>query len=91
MAWTLAEHGAETQTKLAESLFHEYFELPHRPLSDHAVLLAAADRVGLDRAAVKEFLESGELGWETRQEIDRARRLGIRGVPHLSWMGRGTR
>lgn len=69
------------QDELVEELFLNYFE-QEKCLSDHSVLLAAADKVGLKGA--EEVLASNSEGASVDMEI---RKYGqnVRSVPHFSF------
>jgi predicted DsbA family dithiol-disulfide isomerase len=65
---------------IVEALFHGYF-LEGLDIGDIDILAAIAGRVGLRRAAVRDYL-AGEAGTQdVRAEDRRARHLGIRAVP----------
>lgn len=81
------EYGAETQAALAGKLFEAHFERGG-DVSDPALLTDMAVAAGLDRARVEEYLASGEGASETREEIARAARLGVRAVPTFIFDGK---
>lgn len=71
-------HGR--QLELEELLFRAYFtEGVHVGRLDELVRLA--EEAGLDGAAAREALESGRYADDVQEDIDRARQLGITGVP----------
>lgn len=74
-----AQHGQ--QDALKEALLEAYFERGER-VGEVEVLLAAAERVGLDRAAAAAVLADPTAFADAVQgDIQAARALGIRGVP----------
>ena len=73
-----AQHGREDA--VAESLFRAYFQ-EGANLTDQAVLAAAGERGGLERAALEAYLASDEdRDAVLRGDLD-ARRSGVNGVP----------
>jgi predicted DsbA family dithiol-disulfide isomerase len=70
----------ERQDEVVASLFKGYFE-DGLDLGDLDVLVACAQRAGLDRGAVRSFLLSDEGRQEVVASDVYARRLGINGVP----------
>ena len=72
--------AAGLQGQVVEALFDSYF-LEARDLGDLDVLVAAAEAAGLDPAAVRAYLDSGEDAEAVRAEDARARQIGIQGVP----------
>lgn len=70
----------ERQTELVQHLFTAYFE-EGKDISDPAVLLDAADHVGMDREVVARLLE-GDADREIMADEDKAaREMGVTGVP----------
>lgn len=68
------------QSALVDVMFRRYFA-EGADISDHAVLLDAAETVGMERAVVARLL-AGDADLELlRQEEDAARRMGVSGVP----------
>lgn len=68
------------QLELEERLFRAYFtEGAHVGRLDELVRLA--EEAGLDGSAAREALESGRYADDVQEDIDRARQLGITGVP----------
>lgn len=68
------------QSGLVDLLFRRYF-VEGADISDHAVLLGAAEAVGMERAVVEQLL-SGDADLDLlREEEDAARRMGVNGVP----------
>ena len=72
--------AAERQDAIVDRLFQDYF-VEGRDIGDRAVLLAAADAAGLDRAAVQASLESDEGRAEVLAEDAAVRQAGLQGVP----------
>ncbi len=68
------------QDAVVDALFEAYF-LHGEDIGDNDVLVAAAQRAGLDPEAARAFLLSDEYAHAVRAEDVRARQLGIQGVP----------
>ena len=68
------------QDPLAQQLFIRYFE-KGEDISDHTVLLDAAESVGMEREVVKSLLESDADMDMLREEESTAREIGVSGVP----------
>lgn len=79
--------GEAAQTRVVEELFKSYFE-KEEDITDHKVLVAAAQRAGLDGALVREWLSTDKGGKEVDQDVVAARRQFIRGVPNFTIQGR---
>ncbi|KAF3394240.1 hypothetical protein F1880_005533 [Penicillium rolfsii] len=75
------------QTRVAEKLFRAYFE-DEKNITDPRVLLEAGVEAGLDREAVKKFLDSEEGGAEVDAEAKAASRRLVTGVPYFSIQGK---
>jgi predicted DsbA family dithiol-disulfide isomerase len=83
--WLAGERGV--QDAVVEALFLAYFT-DGRDLSDRATLAEIAAGAGLDRAAVDDLL-AGDAGLDVvRAGEERARRLGVSGVPFFVVNGR---
>ncbi|KAL7270398.1 hypothetical protein RUND412_006903 [Rhizina undulata] len=85
----LIELGREkgVQTKVVEELFKAYFE-EEKDITDHAVLVDAGKKAGLDEGELKRWLE-GDLGGEVvDKEIQVAQLHGISGVPNFTINGK---
>jgi predicted DsbA family dithiol-disulfide isomerase len=78
--WAASAPGKDTQNALAQRLFALYFE-EAADIGDHAVLLSAAEDVGMDTAVVAGLLASPSDRTEVEEEIETSRRMGITGVP----------
>ncbi|MEO1491461.1 MAG: DsbA family oxidoreductase [Pseudomonadota bacterium] len=76
-----------SQQGLVDDLFTRYFE-KGEDISDHAVLLDAAEAAGMEREIVAKLLE-GDADRESLAEEDRtAREMGVTGVPTFIVGGR---
>ena len=78
-------HWAELEGKQADlkrALFQAYFSDQQDP-SDHAVLVALAEKVGLDRARAAEILESDAYAREVRAAEQLWQSRGISSVPAI--------
>lgn len=76
-------HWAETEGKqaaLKHALFEAYFSEGRDP-SDHEVLVAAAEKAGLDGAAAREVLDSGRFAEAVRAAEQLWQSRGINSVP----------
>ena len=73
---------AGRQRALKHALLRAYFT-DAQDVSDHDVLVRAADEAGLDAERALEVLASGEYADEVRAEEDFFQRAGIRGVPAI--------
>ena len=76
------ENGEKKQNDLINVLFRAYFE-QEQDLSDHQVLIKAAEQVGFNSNDIKEFLQSDKYTKEVQQEINQSQQEGISGVPHF--------
>lgn len=75
-----AEEGLVAQGALIERLFEAYFT-EGEDISDLDVIERAAEEAGLDSGTLRERLESDEDVELVREEIQRARAIGVEGVP----------
>jgi predicted DsbA family dithiol-disulfide isomerase len=78
-------HYAKTEGKmneLSERILKAYF-VDALNISDHKVLAALADEVGLDSDKALKVLESDKYGAEVRKDEENASRLRISGVPYF--------
>ncbi|HEY9165494.1 MAG TPA: DsbA family oxidoreductase [Candidatus Kryptonia bacterium] len=73
-----AKHGL--QGKAEERLFAAYFT-EGKDINEFETLVLLGTEIGLDPAATRKALESGEFEDEVRQDLDEAESLGITGVP----------
>jgi predicted DsbA family dithiol-disulfide isomerase len=83
--WTQARRG--DASALVERLFHAYF-VEGRLIGDPATLAELAAQAGGDAAAARAFLASDELRDDVADADERARSLGITGVPFFVFNGR---
>jgi predicted DsbA family dithiol-disulfide isomerase len=74
--------GEGKQAALKHALFEAYFTLDENP-SDHDVLVRAAERAGLDGAAARAVLESGDHADAVREAEQLWRTRGINAVPAI--------
>lgn len=77
--WSINE-GEKVQDALVERLF-ELFFLEGANIGDHAVLVAAAEKAGMDGAIVRALLETEQDKNEVEIEIATAQQMGVTGVP----------
>lgn len=78
--WAEEEKGEGKQRELKHALFEAYFTRGENP-GDHAVLLAAVESVGLDRARAAAILGSDEYAAEVRERERMYLDAGIHSVP----------
>ena len=79
--------GQERENQVVEELFQSYF-FKGEDIGAMAVLVAAAEKAGMDPAEARAFLKSEALEAEIREEDRQARSLGIDGVPCFVFNGR---
>lgn len=84
VAWAQARGDANA---LVEGLFRANF-VEGRYVGDRDVLVALAAQAGLDPAAARAWLEAGTGRAEIAQAEERARALGITGVPFFIFDGK---
>ncbi len=77
----------DREWEMAEALFAAYFT-HGRNLSDREELVAIATEIGLKGEKTRAFLAGEEKGREVEASQDRARRMGIQGVPFFVLNGR---
>ncbi|GLK75763.1 DSBA oxidoreductase [Methylopila jiangsuensis] len=75
-----AEEGPLAQSALLERLFEAYFT-EGEDISDHAVIGRAAEDAGLDADTLLERLETDDDVDMVRDAAERARAIGVTGVP----------
>lgn len=68
------------QIFVANQLFHRYFKLGE-DIGDHAILIDVAKTVGMDAEMTARLLASDADIVETRTEDEKARTMGVTGVP----------
>jgi predicted DsbA family dithiol-disulfide isomerase len=76
-----AEHGRQDEVK--ERLLRAYFT-EGEPIGEPAVLLRLAVEAGLPADEVAELLATDRFAAEVREDEDRARHLGVNGVPFFA-------
>ena len=74
------------QTRVVEELFADYFE-KEQDITRQEVLVAAAERAGLDAGEVKRVLQSEELEDVVEKGVRQAKSDRISGVPHFTVQG----
>jgi len=82
-----AEEGLIAQGAFIEQLFELYFT-EGEDISSPDVIARAADEAGLDVETLMERLESDDDSEDVRDEIERARAMGIDGVPCFIFAGK---
>jgi predicted DsbA family dithiol-disulfide isomerase len=75
-----AEEGPTAQGALIEQLFEAYFT-EGEDISDLNVIAGAAEEAGLDSETLRDRLDNDEDVEVVREEIERARAIGVEGVP----------
>lgn len=78
LIWLAGREGK--QDDLVENLFRAYFH-EGRNIGEREVMLEAAVASGIDRGEAERFLNSDEGRAEVMEELEKARRSGISGVP----------
>jgi len=76
------ENGEQKQNDLINILFRAYFE-KEQDLSDHQVLIKAAEQVGFNPNEIKQFLQSDQYKKEVQRDINQRKKEGVSGVPHF--------
>ncbi|MGI5121825.1 DsbA family oxidoreductase [Marinactinospora thermotolerans] len=76
----LTDYGRPTQARLKEALLRAYFT-DGVNVADHAALAALAGEAGMDRERAEAYLAGGAGLAEVTEDIDQARRIGVRAVP----------
>ena len=80
--WAQTETGADAQHRLKRALLEAYFTRGENP-SDHAILLDAVERAGLDRVRAAEILRSDEFRNDVHQREQLYLSQGIQSVPSV--------
>ncbi|MCF6368537.1 DsbA family oxidoreductase [Rhizobium halophilum] len=83
--WARIE-GQDIQDRVATALFKAHFE-EGLNVADHQVLLAIAERCGLDPALIGNLLATDADKDTVLSEIDAAQKMGVNGVPFLIFDG----
>ena len=86
IAWAQS-HGQPDAAELVERLFRAYF-VEGRFVGDRDELARIAGEAGYDEAQARAFLESEALHDEVAHADERARAMGIHGVPFFIFDGR---
>ncbi|KAI0886950.1 DSBA oxidoreductase [Annulohypoxylon maeteangense] len=79
--------GNEVENKVVLELFKSYFE-SDGDITSHDTLIAAAEKAGLNKAEVKDWLDTGKGGKEVDEEVQEAVAKDIHGVPHFTVQGK---
>ncbi|KAI1370541.1 DSBA oxidoreductase [Hypoxylon crocopeplum] len=79
--------GADVENRVVLELFKDYFE-GEGDITSHDMLLAAAEKAGLDKAEVKNWLDTDKGGKEVDEEVQEAYAKDIHGVPHFTIQGK---
>ncbi|KAI1073986.1 DSBA oxidoreductase [Whalleya microplaca] len=79
--------GEDVQNRIVMELFKEYFE-GTGDITSHDMMIAAAERAGLDKNEAKDWLETGKGGKEVDAEVEEAYAKDIHGVPHFTIQGK---
>jgi predicted DsbA family dithiol-disulfide isomerase len=87
LRFALDEYGAAAQVRLKGELMRGHFA-EGLDIGDAGQLAGAAERAGLDRAAVAAFLAGDALTDEVRADLDHAHALGISAVPTFVFDGK---
>ncbi len=80
--WAQVEAGAQPQERLKWALLEAYFTLGQDP-SDHAVLLAAVNKAGLDAVAAAAVLDGDRYAADVRERMNFYTTQGIHSVPSI--------
>ncbi|KAI1322894.1 DSBA oxidoreductase [Xylariaceae sp. FL0255] len=78
--------GPEIESRVVAELFKSYFE-GEGDITSHEMLLAAAEKAGLEPAETKDWLETGKGGAEVDREVQEAYAKNIHGVPNFTIQG----
>ena len=78
LTWLAGQEGV--QDAVVDGLFQAFFT-QGRDIGDRAVLAEIGAQAGLDRDALKSFLESDAGAAEVRSEEAEARKIGVEAVP----------
>ncbi|KAF2772546.1 thioredoxin-like protein [Teratosphaeria nubilosa] len=79
--------GEEMQTKVVEQLFNAYFE-KNEDITTQEVLIERGVKAGLDKAELRDWLQSGKGGEEVDKEVAQAQTKFITGVPNFTINGK---
>ncbi|KAI8963470.1 DSBA oxidoreductase [Daldinia sp. FL1419] len=79
--------GNDVENRVVLELFKTYFE-GEGDITSHDTLIEAAEKAGLDKAEVKDWLDTGKGGEEVDAEVQEAYAKNIHGVPHITIQGK---
>ncbi|KAI1103024.1 DSBA oxidoreductase [Jackrogersella minutella] len=79
--------GNDVENRVVLELFKSYFE-GDGDITSHDTLVSAAEKAGLDKGEVREWLETGKGGKEVDEEVQEAYAKDIHGVPHFTIQGK---
>lgn len=79
--------GEEVENRVVLELFKSYFE-GDGDITSHDTLIEAAVKAGLDKAEVKDWLDTDKGGNEVDKEVQEAYAKDIHGVPHFTIQGK---
>lgn len=79
--------GEDVENRVVLELFKSYFE-GTGDITSHDTLTEAAVKAGLDKAEVKDWLDTGKGGKEVDEEVQEAYAKEIHGVPHFTIQGK---
>jgi predicted DsbA family dithiol-disulfide isomerase len=87
IAWAQDRGDAKASDELVERLFRAYF-VEGRYVGDREELARIAGEAGYDAEAARDFVVSDELAYDVAAADERAREMGISGVPFFIFDGR---
>ncbi|KAL2163506.1 hypothetical protein VTH06DRAFT_5564 [Thermothelomyces fergusii] len=79
--------SADAQDRLVSTLFQSHFE-EGADITSQSVLVAIAEKAGLDKDEARDWLSQEKGGEEVDGEVREAYRKGIQGVPNFTINGR---
>ncbi|KAK4038310.1 DSBA-like thioredoxin domain-containing protein [Parachaetomium inaequale] len=77
----------EAENRLVSTLFKSHFE-DDADITSQDALVEIAEKAGLDKTEVTDWLSQGEGGQEVDREVEEAYSKGIHGVPNFTINGR---
>ncbi|KAL2151374.1 hypothetical protein VTH82DRAFT_6472 [Thermothelomyces myriococcoides] len=75
--------SADAQDRLVSTLFRSHFE-EGADITSQGVLVAVAEKAGLDKNEAQDWLDQGKGGEEVDKEVGEAYQKGIHGVPNFT-------